>query len=169
MRGALKLAAVGATFVAGLLFAGVLVSGGSAQDTATDTVTQATTTIETETQTVEATTTREVVVPRPATTAATTSDESSAGDTPLWVWVVLAVLAVALAVAIILLFGRGRSSGVPDAERRRRLDGAVGSWAMQGWALENQSADSAVLQRGGERILVSVDPAGQITTRPLAG
>jgi hypothetical protein len=169
MRGALKIAGVGATFLAGLLFAAVLVSGGRAQDTTTETVIETTTTVETDTRTVEQTTTREVVVPRPGTTAATTSENSSAGDTPLWVWVLLAALAVGLAVAIVLLFGRGRGSGIPDVERRRRLDGAVGSWAMQGWALENQSADSAVLQRGGERIIVSVDAAGQITTRPLAG
>jgi hypothetical protein len=173
MRGALQIAAAVVIFFAGIVLAGAFVAGGWAQDTTTETVLETTTrvetTIETATQTVEQTTTREVVVPRPATTATTMPEESSTGDTPLWVWVLLAILAVALAVAIVLLFGRGRSAGIPDAERRRRLDGAVGSWTVQGWALENQSGDSAVLQRGGERMLVSVDPSGQITTRPLAG
>ena len=170
MRGALQIAAAVVTFFAGVLLAGALVAGGHAQDTSTETVVQTSTEVETtiETQTVEQTTTREVIVPRPTTTA-TTSEESSDGDTPLWVWVLLAILAVALAVAIVLLFGRGRNTGVPNAERRRRLEGAVGSWTMQGWAVETQGADSAVLQRAGERMLVSVDASGQVTTRPLAG
>ena len=38
---------------------------------------------------------------------------------------------------------------------------------MQGWALDSQSADSAVLRRGGELMVVSVDPAGNVSTRPL--
>jgi hypothetical protein len=38
---------------------------------------------------------------------------------------------------------------------------------MQGWALESQSADSAVLRRGGELMVVSVDEAGHVSTRPL--
>jgi hypothetical protein len=61
----------------------------------------------------------------------------------------------------------GGSEKVPATERRRRLDGAVASWAMQGWALDSQSADSAVLRRGTELMLVSVDDAGHVSTRPL--
>ena len=38
---------------------------------------------------------------------------------------------------------------------------------MQGWAVENQTADSAVLRRGNELMQVGVDAAGGITTRPL--
>jgi hypothetical protein len=38
---------------------------------------------------------------------------------------------------------------------------------MQGWALDSQGADSAVLRRQGELMLVSVDPAGNVSTRPL--
>jgi hypothetical protein len=38
---------------------------------------------------------------------------------------------------------------------------------MQGWALDSQSADSAVLRRGTELMLVSVDDAGHVSTRPL--
>jgi hypothetical protein len=36
----------------------------------------------------------------------------------------------------------------------------------QGWALESQSADTALLQRIGERMIVGVDSAGHISTRP---
>jgi hypothetical protein len=83
------------------------------------------------------------------------------------VWVLVAVLgAAALILAGVLLAGRG-GAGVSADERRRRLDGAVGTWAMQGWALESQSADSAVLRRGGELMVVSVDEAGHVSTRPL--
>jgi hypothetical protein len=85
------------------------------------------------------------------------------------VWVVLGVLAVAVIGLIIALATRGGGgpSAIPPAELRRRLDGAVASWAAQGWALENQTADSAVLRRGEDAMIVSIDAAGQIGTRPL--
>jgi hypothetical protein len=86
------------------------------------------------------------------------------------VWVLLAILAVALIIVIAMLAfrGGGGSSTVTPAERRRRLDGAVASWTMQGWALESQTADSAVLQRASERMLISVDPAGHVSTQPYS-
>jgi hypothetical protein len=52
-------------------------------------------------------------------------------------------------------------------DRRRQLDATVGTWAAQGWALETQTDDSAVLRRGSEAMLVSVDQAGHVSTRPL--
>jgi hypothetical protein len=81
--------------------------------------------------------------------------------------VLLGILAGALILVVVLLARRGGSAKVPSDERRRRLDGAVASWAMQGWALDSQSADSAVLRRGTELMLVSVDDAGHVSTRPL--
>ena len=78
----------------------------------------------------------------------------------------LAILAVALIVLMVLLARRG-GGAVPAEERRQRLDRAVATWAAQGWALESQTADSAVLRSGSELMLVSVDQAGQVTTRPL--
>ena len=81
----------------------------------------------------------------------------------------LGILAVALVIVIVVLATRGGGvSGVSAAERRRRLDVAVAGWTAQGWALESQSVDSAVLQRAGERMIVSVDAAGQVATRPLS-
>jgi uncharacterized protein HemX len=175
VRTPLKLAGLCACLAAGLLLATVVVGGIHAQDittTETTTVEQTTTETATETQTqpttvertttIERTTTRKIFVP------ATTTGASSESSTPAWVWVLLGVLAVALVIVIVLLAQRPRGGGgIPPAERRRRLDGAVASWTVQGWALESQTADSAVLQRGGERMLVSVDPAGQVGTRPI--
>jgi hypothetical protein len=159
-----------------MLLATVVVGGVRAQDTTTTettTIAQTTTETATETQTepttvertttIERTTTRKIFVP-----AGTTTGSSSESSTPAWVWVLLGVLAVALVIVIVLLARRpSGGGGIPPAERRRRLDSAVASWTTQGWALESQTADSAVLQRGGERMLVSVDPAGQVGTRPI--
>jgi hypothetical protein len=76
---------------------------------------------------------------------------------------------VALVSLIVLLVQHGSGGKAePAAERRRRLDGAVASWTMQGWALDSQTADSAVLRRGGELMVVTVDPAGNVSTRPLS-
>jgi hypothetical protein len=87
------------------------------------------------------------------------------------VWVLIAILAVGLVVLIVLLARRGgggaAAAGVPVDARRRQLDAAVGSWFAQGWAIESQTADSAVLRRGAEAMLVSVDEAGHVSTRPL--
>ena len=82
----------------------------------------------------------------------------------------LAILGVALVVVIVLLGRRGGGKGGASMslqDRRRQLDATVGTWAAQGWALETQTDDSAVLRRGEEAMLVSVDQAGHVTTRPL--
>jgi hypothetical protein len=159
-----KIAALAALLTAGILLA-VGLGTGAAQlvTTETETTTVPTTTTETVETTVQQTTTRRV--PVPATTAA---GESSNDSIPTWVWVVLGILALAVLGLIIALATRGGgAAAVPPAEARRRLDGAVASWAAQGWALENQTADSAVLRRGGDAMMGSIDPAGQISTRPL--
>lgn len=170
------MAGLAVLFVAGALLASVATA-----QTGTTTLTETTTTAETTTEpgttvvttaTVRETTTRRVFV---TTTPATTAPASSTSKTPAWVWVLLAVLAaIVLILAGVLLARRGGRrtvavSGVPVDERRRRLDGAVGSWTVQGWGIESQSADSAVLRRGDEVMLVSVDEAGHVSTRPLPG
>jgi hypothetical protein len=96
----------------------------------------------------------------------TTTSASSDNGTEAWVWVLLAILAVALVALFVLLARRGRG-GVSAEERRRQLDAAVGSWAAQGWAVESTTPDSAVLRRGSEAMLVSVDRAGHVSTQPL--
>ena len=151
--------------------AGLLAVGGRAADTTTADTTAATTTApadttpEATTVTVATTTTVERTTTQ-ATVPATTAAESSDDGTPVWVWVLLAILAFALAAAIVLLARRGGHSPLSPEERGQRLDHAVGTWAAQGWAVETQTLDSAVLQRAGERMIVAVDASGQITTRP---
>jgi uncharacterized BrkB/YihY/UPF0761 family membrane protein len=166
---AVTLSAFVLLFAGGALLAGAVSAGGQAPDSTT---TETTTTVETTTApgttaitttTVQQTTTRRVTVP----TSGTTSPSSGTGNgTPAWVWVLIGLLALALIVVIVLLSSR-RGGNVPVDERRRLLAGAVGSWAAQGWAIDSQTADSAVLRRGNELMLVSVDPAGRVTTRPL--
>jgi hypothetical protein len=163
---ALALSGFAVLFSAGALLAGIVATGGHAADTTTTEETTITETAPGTTTTLEQTTTRRVIVP---TTGTTTSGSETGNDIPDWVWVVIGLLALGLIVLLVVLLTRrgGGAASVPADERRRRLDGAVGSWTMQGWAVDNQTADSAVLRRGNELMQVSVDPAGQITTRPL--
>jgi hypothetical protein len=165
---ALKVSGLAALFAAGVFLADAMGAGAQTTETTTtvptavEPTTSPTTTVIT-TATVEQTT-NEGVVP-----ADTTSSTSSSGeDTPAWVWVLLGILAVGLIAVIALLARRGGGSGgVPAEDRRRHLDTAISSWTAQGWALESQGVDSAVLVRGGERLLVSVDQAGRVSTLPL--
>jgi len=164
----LRYLGLGACLCAGLLLATTVAGSVRAADTTT---TETTTETQTEpttivtTATVEHTTTRQIILPAATTT---TESASSGDDTPNWVWVLLAILAVALVAAIALLATRhsGGAPTVSNDERRRRLDGAVAGWSAQGWALESQSSDTAVLQRSGERMIVGIDSAGHISTRP---
>jgi hypothetical protein len=163
---ALALSGFAVLFSAGALLAGIVATGGHAADTTTTEETTITETSPGTTTTVEQTTTRRVIVP---TTGTTTSEPETGNDIPDWVWVVIGLLALGLIVLLVVLLTRrgGGAAAVPADERRRRLDNAVGSWTMQGWAVDNQTADSAVLRRGNELMQISVDSAGQITTRPL--
>ena len=163
----MKVAAVVALFVAGLLAAAALAGAETTTSTTTETTTQVSTATETTTQatteTVEHTRTR--TVPLPAQT--TTVSETSVDNTPAWIWLLLALLAAGVSGLLIALFGR-RNRTMPVAERRRRLEGAIGTWVAQGWAVESQMGDSAVLRRGTELMVVAVDDAGGISSRPLS-
>jgi len=180
---ALKLSGLAALFAAGTLLAAMVATAGHAQETTTTavdttaselttaeattaeaTTAEAVTTTPAETvvTTVQSTTTRVVLLPASTTTSSSESDEG----TPAWVWVLLAILAVGLIAVIVLLATRGHG-GASVEERRRHLDAAVGTWAAQGWAVESEGADSTVLRRGGESMLVSVDRSGHVSTRPL--
>jgi hypothetical protein len=164
-----KIVGIVALFASGLLLAGGLVASGIAEVTTvtfpvTTTVPETTTApAQTVLTTVEQTTTRRVVVP--TSTAATTS--SAASNTPTWVWIVLGILAAAvIGLAVAMLTRRG---GLSEEERQRRLDAAVASWAAQGWAMESQTPGSAILRRGPELMVVSIDDKGQTSARPLSG
>lgn len=165
-----KLLGFAALFAAGLALAGALAAGGVADVTTTETVPVTTTVAETTTEpastvvsTLEQTTTRRVVVG----TTGTTAGSSSASNTPTWVWVVLGVLAAGVVGLIVALLTR--HGGLSDVERQRRLDAAVASWSAQGWALDSQTAGSAILRRGPDLMVVSIDDKGLTNARPLAG
>ena len=119
------------------------------------------------TTTVERTITHTRRVIGPVTTTSNSTSGSSS-TTPTWVWVLIGVLAAGIGVLVFVLASRGgRKQGASPEERRRRLDGTVGTWAAQGWAVDSQTGDSAVLRRGSELMLVTVDEAGHVNTRPL--
>jgi hypothetical protein len=155
-----------ALFAAGLLLAGGLAATGVADVTTTETL-PVTTTVE-ETTTAPATTVATTVEQTTtlAPTTPTTTSSSSSSSTPTWVWVVLGVLAAGVIGLLVALFTGGR--GISGEERQRRLDAAVASWATQGWALESQTPGSAILRRGPDVMVVSVDDHGQISTRGAA-
>ena len=164
-----KIVGIVALFAAGLALSGGLVASGVADVTTTETLPVTTTLEETTTEpttlvsTVEQTTTRRVIVP---TSTGTTSGSSSTSDTPTWVWVVLGLLAAAVIGLIVALLTR--HSGLSDEERQRRLDAAVASWAAQGWVLDSQTAGSAIMRRGPDLMVVSIDDKGLTNARPLA-
>src|SRR5262252_8590855 len=163
-----RLLALVTLFGAGLLLAGGLTATGVADITTTETVPVTTTLEQTTTEpgttvltTLEHTTTRRIVP-----TTATTTSSGSENSTPTWVWIVLGILAAAVVgLAVALLSGRG---GISAEERQRRLEAAVGTWAAQGWAVVNQTADSATMSRGSEVMVVSVDDKGQVDARSVA-
>lgn len=164
-----KLIGIAALFAAGLALAGGLAARGVADVTTTETVPVTTTLSETTTEpattvvsTVEQTTTRRVTLP----TAGTTSNASSVSDTPTWVWVVLGLLAAAVIGLIVALLTR--RGGLSDEERQRRLDAAIARWAAQGWVLDSQTAGSAIMRRGPDLMVVSIDDKGLTNARPLA-
>jgi hypothetical protein len=163
-----KLVGLVALFAAGLLLAGGLAATGVADVTTTETL-PVTTTVE-ETTTAPATTVPTTVEQTTtlAPTTPTTTSSSSSSSTPTWVWVVLGILAAGVIGLLVALFTGGRG-GISGEERQRRLDAAVASWATQGWALESQTPGSAILRRGPDLMVVSIDDHGQINTRPLAG
>ncbi len=163
-----KLVGLVALFAAGLLLAGGLAATGVADVTTTETL-PVTTTVE-ETTTAPATTVATTVEQTTtlAPTTPTTTSSSSSSSTPTWVWVVLGILAAGVIGLLVALFTGGRG-GISGEERQRRLDAAVASWATQGWALESQTPGSAILRRGPDLMVVSIDDHGQINTRPLAG
>jgi hypothetical protein len=169
----MRIVALAALFAAGMLLSVGLGVGAAENVTTTETATTTTTVEQTTTapattvvttETVQQTTTRKVVVP---TSGTTTASSESAGNTPTWVWILLALLVAAVIGLAVAMLVRGPSRGMAPAERRRRLDHAVATWAAQGWALQSQTGESAVLQRDRELMLVSVDDAGQVSSRPL--
>jgi len=174
------LAQLSALLVAGLLSGMALAgcgSGGAAITTGradrstalstverTVTATQPTTVRETQTEQQTVTTGPTIISP----TVTTTGESTSSSETPTWVWALVAVLALGvIALVVVLLVRRGGPEDIPLEQRRQLVAAAVSSWVAQGWAIESQTDDSAILQRGGQHIVLSVDSRGRVTSGPL--
>jgi hypothetical protein len=99
----------------------------------------------------------------PQTTTASTSESSG---TPAWFWVLVAVGGVLL-ITLLVWLQRRRSRDRRLAERQRLVAATVAGWAAQGWAIENRTESSAVMQHNRERILVTVEADGRVTSRSL--
>ena len=162
-----RLLGLAALFGAGLVLAGGLTATGVADITTTETVPVTTTLSETTTEpgTTVLTTVEQTTTETPTTTGTTTSSGSES-STPTWVWVALAVLGAAVVGLVVALLSR--RGGISAEERQRRLDSAVATWAAQGWAVVNQTADSVTMSRGSEVMVVSVDDKGQVDARSVA-
>jgi hypothetical protein len=149
-------------------------SGSAAEKTGTLTnvaVSAATTTAET--PTTEQQTTVEVTVTNTQTTTGpgtivinpptTTTETSSGTDT----WAL-----VAIGIAIVILIGligwlASRHKDLPTDARRRALGQAVAAWVAQGYAPVSQTDTTAVLRRGDEQVVLTVDGRGNISSQPV--
>ena len=43
----------------------------------------------------------------------------------------------------------------------------VASWTSQGWAIESQTSNSAVLRQDGKVVVVTIDSEGRVATRSI--
>jgi hypothetical protein len=132
-----------------------------------------------QTQTVEQTVTAPTTVQQtvtttptiaPAITSAqvtTTAQSTSSGETPTWAWLLIAALGVGVVALAVVLLRRHGSAELPLEQRRQAVAAAAGSWVAQGWAIESQTDESAILQRDGQRMVLSVDARGHVTSSPL--
>jgi hypothetical protein len=121
-----------------------------------------------QTQTVQQTVQQTVTAPPPTTSAQlTVTTPSSSSSTPGWVWALVAAGAVGAVALVVWLVSRGRSHRPSPEERRRSVTAIVQSWVAQGWAIENQTENSAVLRRNGQRMVLTFDADGRMTSSLL--
>ena len=131
----------------------------------TVTATQPTTVRETQTEQQTVTTGGPTIISPTVTTA---GESTSSSETPAWVWALVAVLGLGvLALVIVLLVRRRGPEEIPLEQRRQLVAAAISSWVAQGWAIESQTDDSAILQREGQHVVLSVDSRGRVTSGPL--
>jgi hypothetical protein len=94
-------------------------------------------------------------------------DQTTSSETSGWVWVIIAAVGAAVIALMVWLLGRRRRAEVSLEERSRSLGTTIASWTSQGWVIENQSEDSAVLGRDGERVVITVTSDGRVTSGAL--
>ena len=80
-------------------------------------------------------------------------------------WVLIAIAVVGL-VQLVARRARSRPSSQPMSldERQARVLSTVSGWTRRGWSLERENADSAVVSRDGEQVLITVDVRGHVTS-----
>jgi len=97
----------------------------------------------------------------------TPAAQATSSETSGWIWVIIAAVGAAVIALIVWFLGRRRRAEVSLEERSRSLGTTIASWTSQGWVIENQSEDSAVLGRDGERVVITVTSAGRVTSGAL--
>lgn len=114
--------------------------------------------------------------PTPTEPSGTTNGEATTdGDgVPAWVWVIVGIAVVAVLLAVFLL-GKGRGEKADSqarrtktpAERQEILVAALSGWTSQGWTIESQTSDVAVLKKEGQRRQLRVDELGALHQQEL--
>jgi hypothetical protein len=81
-------------------------------------------------------------------------------------WLVLAIsIGIAALVVIVRLLSDRDDNDVPTEVRQQQLFTAVTTWTTQGWTVESDNNESALLSNGADRMLVAVDDRGRVTAR----
>jgi hypothetical protein len=87
-------------------------------------------------------------------------------ETVASLWVVLAIAICAGALVVIVRLIRDRDDNdVPAEVRQQQLFTAVTTWTTQGWTVESDDNESALLANGADRMLVAVDGRGRVTAQ----
>ena len=162
--------------LAALFCAGLIAAFGGSSGRAAGTVTQPTVSVTVDTEPTVPQTTVQVTVTNTQTTITsgpgtvvvnpptTTTDTSSSTQT----WALVAIgIAIVILVALIGWLA-SRHKDLPADERRRVLGQAVAAWVAQGFAPVNQTDTTAVLRRGDEHVVLSVDGRGNISSQPVS-
>ena len=107
-----------------------------------------------------------VVTKQPRTVVVSTATEDTSSGTETWALVLIGVAIVVLVALIAWLASRHKDIS-PEA-RRRALNDVVAAWVAQGWAPVSQTGSTAVLRRGDEQTVLSVDGRGNITSQAVS-
>jgi len=165
-------AALAALFCAGVIaaFGGAAVDAAGTGTDATVSLTTATaeeTTVQQTTVELTVTQTHTTITNGPGTVVvnppASSTDTSSGTKT----WALVAIGAAIVALVALIGWLASRHKDLPPEGRRRVLDQAVAAWVAQGWAPVNQTDSTAVLRRGDEHVVLSVDGRGNISSQPV--
>ena len=106
-----------------------------------------------------------VVTKQPRTVVVSTATEDTSSGTETWA---LVLIGVAIVVLVALIWLASRHKDISPEERRRALNDAVAAWVAQGWAPVSQTGSTAVLRRGDEHTVLSVDGRGNITSQAVS-